>query len=65
MIASLDTFATDCCAAYFEYTDQVVGKDVGSGSCCKQEALDHAVAITPQQLDKLWQEESHLQHIRG
>ena len=64
MIASLDTCATGCCAAYFEYADQVVGKDVGSGSCCEQEALNHAVAITPQQLNKLWQEESHLQRIR-
>lgn len=51
--------------ADLENADQVVGKDVGSGSSCKQEPLDHPVAITPQQLHKLWQEEGNLQQADG
>ena len=35
---------------YLENAYQVVGKDIGPSSSCKQEALDHAIAVSSKQL---------------
>ena len=45
---------------YLEDAYQVVGKDIGPSSCCEQEALNHAIDYSSEQLHYLGQEESHL-----
>ena len=44
------TFAVPGRWRYLEDADQVVGKDVGPASGCEQEALDHAIAVSSEQL---------------